>query len=76
MVWTQAYEELKNATHVYFIGYSFPATDIAARTLFDETLQRSPLPVISIVNYAEEENAQQQAAVKAGRFQVPSATGE
>lgn len=65
MVWTQAYEELKNATQVYFIGYSFPATDIAARTLFDETLQRSPFPVISIVNYAEEGNAQQQAAVKA-----------
>jgi hypothetical protein len=65
MVWTQAYEELKTATHVYFVGYSFPTTDIAARTLFDESLQRSPSPRITIINYDEGGKAQQQDAVKA-----------
>jgi hypothetical protein len=64
MVWTQAYEELKNATHAYFLGYSFPSTDIAARTLFEESLQRKPSPSITIVNYAEEGDVEQETSVK------------
>jgi hypothetical protein len=65
LVWTQAYEELNNATHVYFIGYSFPATDIAARTLFDESLNKGKSPLITVVNYAGEGDTQQQDDVKA-----------
>lgn len=64
MVWTQAYKELRNATHVCFIGYSFPVTDIAARALFEESLQRSPTPLITIVNYTDEGNVEQQTSVK------------
>ena len=64
LVWTQAYEELSNASHVYFIGYSFPTTDIAARTLFDESLSKEKKPAITVVNYADKGNTQQQDDVK------------
>jgi len=38
LVWTHARSRLLEATHVTFVGYSFPITDLAAKTLFRETL--------------------------------------
>ena len=54
LVWDRAYQSLLSATHVTFIGYSFPPTDIAVRTLFEETLEALPRDRIFVVNYAPE----------------------
>jgi hypothetical protein len=40
-VWSMAYGELHSAERVTFIGYSMPITDIAARTLFRESISRT-----------------------------------
>jgi hypothetical protein len=37
-VWWEAYHALRNAREVFFVGYSLPASDIAARSLFQEAL--------------------------------------
>ena len=42
LVWTLALETLTTAKKVTFIGYSFPSTDLAARTLFSEALRDLP----------------------------------
>lgn len=51
--WSCAYETLKQAKKVLFVGYSFPVTDLAARFLFKETLDRKHQPQVSVVNYAQ-----------------------
>jgi hypothetical protein len=50
VIWHNAYQALLRAHHVVFIGYSFPTTDIAVRTLFDEGLHDFPQADIRIVN--------------------------
>jgi hypothetical protein len=38
LVWSRARERLAEATRVIFLGYSLPTTDLAAKTLFRETI--------------------------------------
>ena len=47
-LWSAAFEELKYAKAVVFIGYSLPTTDIAATLLFRETLLGEKEPGISV----------------------------
>jgi hypothetical protein len=63
LVWTLAKKCLSNASRVYFVGYSMPMTDLAARFLFKESLDgRSE--IIRVVNFAkcEEEKVQIRSA--------------
>jgi hypothetical protein len=55
VVWTLAQERLKAAKTVMFIGYSFPVTDLASRTLFRETLMNRTDRQVQIVNIAPSE---------------------
>ena len=55
VVWALAYEMLAKAHNVTFVGYSFPATDMAAQTLFSEALRDIPRDAINIVNLARTE---------------------
>lgn len=57
LVWSLAYDELRKAEEVVFVGYSFPTTDIAARFLFLESLEHFPHPEIRVVNYATDDAA-------------------
>ena len=52
LVWTLAFETLTTAKKVTFIGYSFPSTDLAARTLFSESLRDLPRKNIRVVDLA------------------------
>ena len=54
VVWTLAFKKLQEADRVIFIGYSFPAADLASAFIFRETLSRKPKPEIIVVNNAEE----------------------
>ncbi|HIM50139.1 MAG TPA: hypothetical protein EYM32_14855 [Dehalococcoidia bacterium] len=54
LVWHRACEVLHGAQQVVFIGYSFPVTDIAVRTLFEEALEDLPPGNITIVSLAED----------------------
>ena len=49
LVWSLAYEHLSTAEAVTFIGYSFPATDTAARVLFAEALADLPPDAVTVV---------------------------
>lgn len=42
IVWSKAFDVLDQAGEVTFVGYSFPETDIGARTLFQEGLEGLP----------------------------------
>ena len=55
LVWALAFESLATADEVTFVGYSFPPTDMAARTLFSEALRDLPRDGIGIVGLAEEQ---------------------
>ena len=54
LVWALAFESLATAENVTFVGYSFPPTDLAARTLFSEALRDLPRDGIGVVGLAEE----------------------
>ena len=54
LVWSQAFASLETAHEVTFIGYSFPTTDMAARTLFSEALKDLPRDDINVVNLSRE----------------------
>lgn len=54
LVWHRAFEVLRAAQQVIFVGYSFPITDIAARTLFEEALEDLPPTNITVVSLAED----------------------
>ena len=54
LVWSRAFTELASAHQVTFIGYSFPTTDIAVRTLFAEAMEDLPRENITIVNLASD----------------------
>ena len=56
LVWSQAFERLKTAHEVSFVGYSFPETDSMARTLFTEALGDLPRSKINVVNFASNED--------------------
>ncbi len=55
LVWSRAFASLKTAHETTFIGYSFPTTDIAARTLFSEALKDLPPEGINVVNLSRDE---------------------
>jgi hypothetical protein len=54
LIWGLAYEKLKRAEEVFFVGYSMPTTDMAARFLFMETL--SETANVFVVNFANQKN--------------------
>ena len=54
LVWTLAFEHLLSADEVTFIGYSFPATDMAARTLFSEALRNLDPADMLVVNHQDQ----------------------
>ena len=54
-VWSQAFDSLARAHEVTFIRYSFPTTDMAARTLFSEALKDLPRDDITFVNLSRED---------------------
>ena len=56
LVWSQAFAALETARKVTFIGYSFPTTDMAARTLFTESLKDLPRADINVVNLCLKES--------------------
>ena len=56
LVWSQAFDSLATAHEVTFIGYSFPTTDMAARTLFSEALKDLPRDDITVVNLSREDS--------------------
>ncbi len=59
LVWSHAFAKLKTAQELTFIGYSFPTTDMAVRTLIFEALKDLSLEKINVVNlsgdYSESE---------------------
>ena len=59
LVWHRAYEVLHQAQELVFIGYSFPTTDIAARTLFEEALEDLPPPSITVVTLAADQGVRE-----------------
>ena len=63
LVWFLAYEHLSTAEALTFIGYSFPATDTAARVLFAEALADLPRDAVTVVGL--EDNERGVAALKA-----------
>ncbi len=56
LVWSRAFAELATSHQVTFIGYSFPITDIAVRTLFSEAMEDLPRESIYIVNLASDKS--------------------
>jgi hypothetical protein len=54
VIWSRAFELLKAADKVTFVGYSLPVTDIAAGTLFRESLARLKPTDVKVVDYATE----------------------
>jgi len=58
LVWWRAYDSLRQATEVTFIGYSLPVTDIAMATLLHETIGYLHDMPISVINFAENKVAQ------------------
>ncbi len=58
LIWSLAYDELRKAEEVVFVGYSFPTTDIGARFLFLEGLEHLGHSDIRAINYATDTDAQ------------------
>ena len=56
LVWSRAFASLETAHEVTFIGYSFPTTDMAARTLFTEALKDLPREDITVVNLSRDDS--------------------
>ena len=59
LVWHRAYQVLRKAQRVAFVGYSFPPTDFAVRVLFEETIEDLPRADISVVNFARTDTERQ-----------------
>jgi len=60
LIWTKAREALREAKRVIFVGYSLPATDIAARFLFSETIALGT--PIDVINFPSKENYELEVA--------------
>lgn len=61
-VWSIAKDQLESTHNIYFIGYSMPATDLAGRFLFSETLGQKTHQ-IRVINLAKEENDREQIKI-------------
>lgn len=75
LVWSQAFQILQTAHEVTFVGYSFPTTDMAARTLFSEALKDLPKEDIHVVNLAHDESHAQEtrSAYRSALGDIPDA---
>jgi hypothetical protein len=62
LVWSEAYKALLTADQVFFIGYSLPPTDLAARFLFTEALRQLPPNSVRVVNLAQGESEERTRA--------------
>ncbi len=51
VVWRSAFATLRQASRVVFIGYSFPITDLASRSLIGEALRREPSRLVEVVDF-------------------------
>jgi hypothetical protein len=60
VLWSRAFKLLKDATKVTFVGYSLPVTDIAAATLFCESLADLKFTDVTVVDYAAEADRAEQ----------------
>jgi len=54
LLWDEAYKKLESATHVIFIGYSMPITDISSGFLFGEAIGSSTK--IDVVNFSKRDD--------------------
>lgn len=53
-IWADAYTTLKNADRIFIIGFSFPATDLSVKFLFDSAFSnRGCEPKIYVINTIE-----------------------
>ena len=59
LVWALPQKTLKTASHIHFVGYSMPATDLAAAFLFGESIE-DPTHRISVINFAQTQNHREQ----------------
>lgn len=59
-IWQIAYEQLKEADSVTFVGYSLPYTDIAARFLFRESLASGKAKQIKVINMIDKPTPQKE----------------
>ena len=62
LVWHRAFQVLRAAERLVFIGYSFPVTDIAARTLFEEAHEDLPPGNITVVSLADDPGSREHIA--------------
>lgn len=66
LLWTTAFNTLRQAHQIVFVGYSFPATDIASSHLFAEALAtcENGLPKITVVDLAREDEANKKEEIR------------
>lgn len=58
LIWSRAFQALRVADLVVFVGYSLPITDIAARFLFTEAIR--PGTRLRVVNYARNKTQEEE----------------
>lgn len=64
-IWADAYTTLKNADRVFIIGFSFPATDLSVKFLFNSAFSdRSCEPKIYVINTSDAINPESKNYLK------------
>ena len=58
LIWSRAFQALRSAELVVFVGYSFPVTDIAARFLFTEAIRSNTR--LRVVNFARNKTQEEE----------------
>jgi hypothetical protein len=71
VIWARAFEVLKEAPEVTFIGYSLPTTDIAATFLFREALAGLARDKVRVVNCAKSDDDHQRVVAAYRRVLGP-----
>jgi hypothetical protein len=75
LLWDEAYKKLESATHVIFIGYSMPLTDIPAGFLFGEAIR--PSTKIDVVNLSKKKEQKEiQKLISNYQSVMPQLTAE
>ena len=65
LIWSLAFDALKNAEQVVFVGYSLPITDIASGFLFSEAIPKScEIKVVNIASKEDEKSSIREAYKK------------
>jgi hypothetical protein len=71
LLWSLAYEAIKNAEELIFVGYSLPMTDIAAAFLFSEATKFYPnRPRIHVVDFANDGDENHKNRIKASYREI------